>query len=168
MKRQQLFSTVQTAFLAVLLMVLCPQNLMADGAEWYLVSDDVNGETREIPMSEVGSLMAVDDSYEFSILDLSGNVLADRVLKVTFEDKSSETTGINSVGKSDNNTIRQTAKNSLTLFGVSGDVAIFDANGVQQAKVAASGGETTISVGHLPAGIYVVRVGKQAFKFVKQ
>ena len=51
MKRQQLFSTVQTAFLAVLLMVLCPQNLMADGAEWYLVSDDVNGETREIPMS---------------------------------------------------------------------------------------------------------------------
>ena len=41
-------------------------------------------------------------------------------------------------------------------------------NGMQVAGAAVEGGHTTIAVGDLPAGVYVVKVGKKALKFTKK
>lgn len=130
-----------------------------------MVFQNANGETQELPMSEVGSLVAVDDALDFSILSSTGSVLAEKVLKVSFEPKS--LTGINSIEKS-GNIISQTVTDKLTLIGVSGEVAVYDAGGKLQMQVKANGGETVIGTSRLPKGIYVVKVGKQSFKFMKK
>ena len=36
-------------------------------------------------MSTVGSLVAVDDAYDFSVLDTDGHVILNNVMKVTFK-----------------------------------------------------------------------------------
>ena len=73
---------------------------LADGMKWYLISQDANGETQEFPMSDVGSLVAVDDAHDFSVLSATGSVLAEGVVKVTFEQK--DPVGIRSVEKEGN------------------------------------------------------------------
>lgn len=166
MKKKRINSILQAAGIAVLLL-FCSMPIKADGADWFLVSHDANGETKEFPMAEIGSLVAVDDAYDFTILDASGNILAEGILKVTFEDKAASTNGLNGVATS-GNTIGRVAKDRLTLMGVAGDVSVYSSDGVLQTKVKADGGETIVSIGHLSQGVYVVRVGKQTFKFVKQ
>ena len=57
---------------------------------------------------------------------------------------------------------------SSTLIGLSGEVTVYDAAGRPQVRVTATGGETVVSIGHLPAGAYVVKAGSQTFKFMKK
>ena len=85
--------------------------------------------------------------------------------KVTFEQRNP--TGIRPMVK-ENNSIGQVVKDKLTLIGVTGEIFVFDVKGVQQLKVEATGGETTVNIAHLPAGVYVVKTGKQNFKFIKK
>lgn len=57
--------------------------LMADD-DWTIVFQNAYGETQQIPMIEVGSLVSVDEAYDFSILSTSGEVLAEGVTRVSF------------------------------------------------------------------------------------
>jgi hypothetical protein len=41
-------------------------------------------------------------------------------------------------------------------------------NGTQVAGAAVNDGQTTVYVADLPAGVYVVKVGKKALKFTKK
>lgn len=59
---------------------------------------------------------------------------------------------------------------SMTISGC-GDAAkavVFALDGKQVAESAVNGGNTTIFVGNLPAGIYIVNVGYKSLKFIKK
>ena len=45
---------------------------------------------------------------------------------------------------------------------------VYSVDGKLQTEAAVLGGNTTIQVGHLPAGVYVVRVGNKSLKFSKK
>ena len=131
---------------------------------WVMVFQNTEGEFVEIPMTEVGSLVAFDDALDFTILSSTGNILAENVLKVSFEQKSS--TGIHTIKFK--NIISKTVSDKVTLIGVAGKVTIYDATGKRQMQVTATGGETVINIARLPAGVYVAKVGKQTFKLIKK
>ena len=130
-----------------------------------IVFQDEYGVEQQIPMANVGSLVAIDDAYDFTILSTSGDVLAEGVLKVSFLPNSS--TGIKSI-KSSDNMIARTASDKLALIGVKGEVAIYNAAGILQTQVTATSSETIIIISHLPSGVYIVKVGTQTFKFMKK
>ncbi len=57
---------------------------------------------------------------------------------------------------------------SLSGCGNATSAQVFSLDGKVQAEAAVSGGNTTVYVGQLPAGVYVVRVGNKALKFTKK
>ncbi len=135
---------------------------------WYMVAHLADGTEELLPMSTVGSLVAVDDAFDFTVLDGDGYVVMENVLKAVFKSAGElDPTAIRTVQQT-RNMLGRSADGRLTLIGVSGEVNIFDANGKQQMSTVATGGETVISIGHLPAGVYAVKCGKQTFKFVKR
>ncbi len=150
--------------LLVVALFLCHLTAFADN-DWVMVFQNADREMMEVPMSQVGSLVAVDDAYDFTILSTSGSVIAEGVTKVSFENHGSS--GIHPIVLS-KDMIARAASDKLTLIGVSGEVTVYDTGGVQQLQVMATGGETVISIAHLPAAVYVVQVGKQTFKFMKK
>ena len=156
---------VATRVLLLVVALFAASAVKGEDVKWYLISQDIKGETLEIPMADVGSLVAVDDAYDFTVLSKIGSVLVEGVIKVTFEQRNP--TGIRPMVK-ENNSIGQVVKDKLTLIGVTGEIFVFDVKGVQQLKVEATGGETTVNIAHLPAGVYVVKTGKQNFKFIKK
>lgn len=144
--------------------MLCQTIVFADDS-WTMIYQSPNGETMEIPMSQVGCLVAVDNASDFAVLDVNGNVLAEGVLKVSFEQR--ETTIVNLIPSS-NNVISKYVNNQLTIIGAHEDIYVYDANGRQLIKQSATGGETVIQIGHLSQGIYIVKTGEQTFKFNKK
>ena len=65
------------------------------------------------------------------------------------------------------NIISKKVSNKLVLMLVKGVVSIFNSSGVLQIQTTAQGSETTIDVSNLPPGLYIVKAGKQVFKFTK-
>ena len=57
---------------------------------------------------------------------------------------------------------------SLSGCGNATSAQVYSLDGKMLAEAAAADGNTTIQVGHLPAGVYVVRVGHKALKFTKK
>ena len=57
---------------------------------------------------------------------------------------------------------------SLSGCGNATTAQVFSLDGKVQAEAAVDGGNTTIYVGQLPAGVYVVRVGNKSLKFTKK
>lgn len=158
----RLLPIVKTVLLTILLSI----NLSIKAEDgWVMVFQNANGVLQEMPMSVIGSLVAVDNAYDFSILSASGNVLAEGILKVSFEQKGS--VGIREI-TSENNVLGKVVSDKITLIGVAGEIGIFDVAGIQQAKMTATGGETVISITNLPSGVYIVKAGKQTFKFIKK
>lgn len=152
--RKLLLATVLTFSLPV----------MADD-DWMIVFQNAYGEEQQIPMTEVGSLVAVDDAYDFSILSASGDVLAEGVLKISFQQGS--TTGIKPTTQS-GNMISRIASDKITIIGVKGKVTIYNTAGSLQSQVTANGDETIINISHLPSGVYIVKTDLQSFKFMKR
>ena len=153
------------AFMLLLVVMsnFCLPILADDG--WVLVFQNVYGEKQQIPMADVGSLVAVDDAYDFTVLSSSGSVLAEGVLKVSFQ--SDGTDNIKPVRPS-GNIIAKTASDKLTIIGVKGEVTVYNSAGIVQNRITATGGETVVSIGHLPSGIYIVKTSTQSFKFIKK
>lgn len=130
---------------------------------WRLVTD--NGD--QFPMSHVGMLVAVDESPYFSVLDISGNVLADEVLRVHFVNIDPVSVKNISIEKSQN-ILKRYVNNELTLIGAKGTVNVYSADGIKMLTIYADGQETIINVSSLPSGTYVVNCGNQSFKFNKK
>lgn len=57
---------------------------------------------------------------------------------------------------------------SLTGCGNAKTAVLYNTSGAQVGGAAVSNGSTTIQVGHLPAGIYIVKVGNKSLKFTKK
>ena len=131
---------------------------------WYLVTD--NNEFFE--MSRVGMLVATDDEMYFSVLDKNGKILAEEVLQVRFI--TGEPTSIKEikVDGQPGDILKRLVNNRLTLVGATGTIDIFSTSGIKVNSTQATSGETTIDVSALPAGVYVVKCGKQSFKFNKK
>ena len=135
---------------------------------WYLVAQISDSEPATFPMSFVGSLVAIDDAATFSILDTDGDVLAENVFKITFKPKEQPIATDISTPETKTNLLGSMVNDKLTLIGVNSDVTLYDANGKQMLQQEAQGGETVINIGHLPSGVYIVKCGKQTFKFIKK
>ncbi|MBQ6225646.1 MAG: T9SS type A sorting domain-containing protein [Bacteroidaceae bacterium] len=131
---------------------------------WFLVTNDCIA----IPMSQVGMLVAIDESKEFSVLDLNGNVLAESVLKVYFVQGEDAVTGIADIEEKGNDILKDLVNNRLTLVGAKGLVELYTVSGAKVKSVRSAKEDTTVDVSDLPAGVYVVRCGKQSFKFNKK
>ena len=56
----------------------------------------------------------------------------------------------------------------LSGCGTAKSAVVYSLKGMKMAEAPVSNGSATISVGHLLDGIYIVRVGNKALKFVKQ
>ena len=153
---------------ALLLSFVLPFSAVADELTepWYLVAQLQDGTEELVPMSTVGSLVAADDAYDFSVLDTDGYVILDNVMKVTFK-STVDPSAIRTIHQTEN-LLARAISDKLTLIGVSGEVSIYDASGKLRQTTTASGGETVISIAHLPSGIYAVKCGKQTFKFNKK
>lgn len=153
---------------ALLLSFVLPFSAVADELTepWYLVAQLSDGTEELVPMSTVGSLVAADDAYDFTVLDTNGNILLNNVMKVTF--KSTVDPSAIRIVRQAENLLARAVNDKLTLIGVSGEVSINDASGKLRLSTTATGGETVISIAHLPSGIYAVKCGKQTFKFNKK
>ncbi len=57
---------------------------------------------------------------------------------------------------------------SLSYCGDAKKAVLYSSSGKQVGGAAVNDGETTIYVGNLPAGVYIVKVGNKALKFTKQ
>ena len=135
---------------------------------WYMIAQLADGQEEKIPMSTVGSLVAVDNAFDFSVLDTNGYVLYDGVMKVQFKSRAElDPTAIRPVVGSQK-MLGRSVDDRLTLIGVSGEVAVFDSAGKRQLTTTAKGGETVVSIAHLPAGVYMVKCGRQSFKFTRK
>ena len=135
---------------------------------WYIVAHFADGSEEIIPMSTVGSLVAVDDAYDFTVLDADGYVVRENVMKVVFKTAGElDPTAIRNISVS-RDMLGGVVSDRLTLIGVSGKVSVFDASGKEQLSTVARGGETVVSIAQLPSGVYMVKCGKQTFKFMKK
>ena len=56
---------------------------------------------------------------------------------------------------------------SISGCGNATKAVVYAMDGKQVAEAAVNGGNTTIYVGNLPAGVYVVNVGYKSLKFAK-
>lgn len=133
----------------------------AEDKTWHLVTD--TGQT--IEMSRVCSLVATDTEDTFSILDASGNVLVKGVSKATFQ--MLEPTGIAETTIQDN-ILESLVDNVLTLIGAEGDIEIFNSNGLKMLGMKATARETRVNVSQFAPGVYLLKCGKQIFKFTKK
>lgn len=135
--------------------------------EFYMVTN--NGE--EQPMSNVAMLANVDDNGTFEVLLNDGGSMPG-VKSVTFKRKSEET-GIEAPAVKQEEmmlTLHTPVHFELKLSGcgTAKSAIVYSLKGVKMAEAPVSNGTATISVGHLLGGIYIVRVGNKALKFVKQ
>ncbi len=160
--RIKFLAIIRSLLFAVVLTFSLP--MMAND-DWVIVFQDAYGVEQQIPMASIGSLVAVDDAYDFTILSTSGDILAEGVLKVSFQANGS--TGIKPI-KSSGNMIARIASDKLTLIGANGEIAIYNTAGSLQTRTKATEGETIISIAHLPSGVYIVKTGTQTFKFMKK
>lgn len=122
----------------------------------------------EQPLSNVSMLANIDNSGRFEVVLQAGNNLTG-VEYVTFR-----------IGKEDTGIHQTKADNTLRLLtpvhyelklsgcGDANHAIVYDVKGAQVAAANVSNGATTISVAHLPAGVYIVKVGTKALKFIKK
>lgn len=59
-------------------------------------------------------------------------------------------------------------KLALSGCGDATRAVVYSLNGTEKAQVGVVNGATTIEVGHLPAGVYIVKVGHKSLKFTKK
>lgn len=135
--------------------------------EFYMVTND--GE--EQPMSNVSMLVNVDASGTFEILLNDGGNISG-VKSVTFKRKAGETSiEAPSVKQEEVMLTLHTPVHfelKLSGCGTAKSAVVYNLKGMKVAEAPVSNGSATISVGHVPAGIYIVRVGNKALKFTKQ
>ena len=131
--------------------------------EWFLITDN----NEQFNMNTVGMLVAADESQYFSVLDLYGNVLAEDVLRVQF--RKLDITGVKNILVDEpQNMLKSYVKDKLILVGAHGTVNVYSVSGMKVASTQATKQETIVDVSTLPEGIYIIKCGRQSFKFNKK
>lgn len=137
----------------------------SDEQVWVL-REPTSGTT--VPISGVSFLLASDWSDTFSIVCDNGTsvsgVSSVNVVKATPSGIAS--TGAEAAGPQ----IVGSARERLTLAGCKAGthIGIYDAAGRMAKECVADGGTTAIDVARLTPGIYVLKAGQTAIKFIKK
>lgn len=140
------------------------QAAKAEGDKWLLVTNDGT----KLEMEGVGSFVLTDDAETFDVLSNNGTVLAAKVKKVTFE-LQQDASAINPLdAQSRTQLLSHAVDRQLTILGSQGEATVYSTAGIAVAKGVPQNGQTVINVSSLPQGTYMVRVGKQTFKFIKK
>ena len=150
----------------LLIWLLSAGSLMADDElRWYAITDT----GVSIEMSKLGMLVAADDNITFALVAADGTVLEDGVTSIRFEQRDGSA-GVEAIRPDDGllHLINGVVSSQLVLTGAKGTISIFSANGAQVLSVQANEGETRLNVQSLPTGVYIVKCGKAAFKFMKK
>lgn len=132
--------------------------------EWYLETDT----EVSIPMSGVAFLLAADDDTHFSVVTVD-NTSYDGITRATFAQHS--TTGLGHVSVSDEIAVFPTMVNStLNILGCKSGAAVQVVSLAGQTVISATvdGSDAAIDVSNLAPGCYLLKVGKQAVKFIKR
>lgn len=149
-------------------MLACPAALMAQSAqEWALVEPQSGS---RVLMSNVSFLLAADEDDSFSVVCKDGTVIYG-AKKVTFE--LTDPSGIampSAEGNGETPTLCGSIDGRLRLTGCAEgtEIKIYDAGGRKMSSTRVATDETVVNVGGLPTGIYVLRAGKTAIKFMKK
>ncbi|MBQ9678245.1 MAG: T9SS type A sorting domain-containing protein [Prevotella sp.] len=124
------------------------------------------------PMSNVAMLANVDGSGHFEVVLHEGGSMTD-VSYVTFFREVE--TAIQQPKVDVNNEEPMLRLMTLVHFelklsgcGDAANAVVYDLRGAKMAAAPVSNGTTTIAVGHLMTGVYIVRVGNKALKFFKK
>lgn len=124
----------------------------------------------------VTSMLAKEDSNLFDIITSQGiesNVSAVYFMRTDEANVKEALTGIDSPAiapTSEKLQLMTPISESMAISGC-GDATkavVYAMDGKQVAQAAVDGGNTTIYVGNLPAGVYIVNVGNKSLKFVKK
>lgn len=147
-------------------MAMCSLAAQAQSTpEWALV-EPVSGET--VLMSSVGFLLASDADDTFAVVCNDGRVISGarsvsfRQVDPTGISAAASTEGARLTGGCVDGTLR------LTGCAEGTQITVCDGGGRTVRSVTASDGGTTVDVSALPAGVYILRAGKAAVKFMKR
>ncbi|NPD91665.1 T9SS type A sorting domain-containing protein [Xylanibacter muris] len=149
------------SFLTLCVSVTNAQNTL----EWALVEPQ-SGTT--VLMKNVGFMLASDNEETFSVICNDGNIIRN-TNGVTF--KQVDPTSIGSIKENNSGPmLHGYADGRLTLTGCADGTkaAIFDAAGHKVAEKTITGNDCTIDITRLSDGIYILRAGKAAVKFIKK
>ena len=133
------------------------------------MSDGHHG-TEHTGVGDVGFLLAADDDDTFSVVCADGFVIYG-AKRVTFELTDPSAIAAPTAGRNGGTpTLRGSVGGSLRLTGCAQGtkVDIFDAGGRKVCATTSTGHETVIDVSGLQSGLYMLRAGKTAIKFVKR
>ena len=124
----------------------------------------------------VTSLSSVGTDGQYNVVTNTGAV--EKVRSVRFfrgkeENIPSIPTGIQTPQAVDNTEhlqLQTLVSQQLSLAGCGNakTAVLYNTSGAQVGGAAVNNGSTTIQVGHLPAGIYIVKVGNKSLKFTKK
>lgn len=126
------------------------------------------------PMSNVAMLVNVDANGRFEVVLHEGGSLTD-VSHVTFfrdTETAIEQPKVETGGEQEEPMLRLMTpvhfELKLSGCGDATNAVVYDMRGQKMAAAPVANGTTTIAVGHLITGVYIVRVGGKALKFFKK
>lgn len=125
---------------------------------------------KQFLVKDVKMLASIDTQGVFEVVTTEGNETG--VTSVSFF-RGDSPTGIEKVKEIRN--VEQlrlltpvSSQLALSGCGETGSAVVFALDGKQMAEAPVNNGHTTLFVGHLKAGVYVVKVGNKALKFIKK
>lgn len=117
------------------------------------------------------SMVAKDGSDKFDIV-CGGEVMERDVKDVYFHRTNTPEVvdGIEAPAIEEKLTLRTPISSQMVISGCgnASRAVVYDTNGCQMAETAVVDGATTVFVGNLTAGVYIVKVGRKSLKFVKK
>ena len=131
---------------------------------WMLVTDSGT----QIPVAQVQCLVAADDAKTFSVLPKGTEWDAITGVKsVSFTQSS--ISGIQTVASSSFSAIPDMVSKSVLVMGAEGQNAtIYATDGKTMFSTSISSQSERIDVSELPAGAYILAIGKASVKFIKK
>ncbi len=138
--------------------------LHAQSKQWCMV-DPVS--QIKVPMSQVGFLLASDNDDTFSIVCNNGLVY-NNVAKVEFQQLDAQ--GISTPESAESMVTFRHGATAIRVLGCPAGtvVGIYSASGQQVGQYTLSGSDSLVPIDGLVDGVYVIRAGKTAVKFVKK
>lgn len=154
----------------ILLLLVLMIALTAQAGVTHLRIEMLSGGETMSSLAQIGKIVLGEDNMV--LYDKSGSEIGStpyaQVDKIVFFDNG--TTGIDDVASSAIQVIIDQAQENILVKGISGNqtIRVFSVSGQLMQSVATAGGEANLYVGGLQNGTYLLQVGAQVVKFIKE